>query len=375
MKDIHDKLRQLNYRLKQARVGVSINLRGNRLYLRATLPPKPGSERTSPYQQEISLGIYANQEGIKKVEAEAKKVGALLACREFSWEPYLRFEAPPEEKNIEELILEFEKDYFSKRVQTPTSESTFRGDYLKSYKLLPKNKTLTSGLVKETIMGTKPDTRTRKRTCIALNALCRFAGVELDFNIREFQGNYSPRSVNPKSIPKDDELRFWGEFISNPYWRWAYFMLFCYGLRNHELWLIDLDRFKTDRGAALYVGGGKTGPRFVYPLPQSGVEEYDLLNILLPRVSGKDHSTLGHRMTEYFRRLGIPFSPYTLRHAFARRCYEAGLDIDLTAKIMGNSIAVCSSSYRAFWGEEVYRKRYLSSLSTYDQQNMNKDDG
>ncbi len=80
---------QANQRLKSAKTGVTIEIMGRRLCLRGTLPPKPDSQKTKPYQQRLYLGIYANPAGIKKAEAEAKKVGGLLACKEFSWEPYL----------------------------------------------------------------------------------------------------------------------------------------------------------------------------------------------------------------------------------------------------------------------------------------------
>ncbi|MEH2114269.1 MAG: hypothetical protein V7K39_17460 [Nostoc sp.] len=59
------------------------------LSLRATLPPKPGSSKTKPYQQYLALGIYANPAGLQRVEAEAKIVGGLLARGEFDWSRYL----------------------------------------------------------------------------------------------------------------------------------------------------------------------------------------------------------------------------------------------------------------------------------------------
>ncbi len=73
---IAGRIEQANGRLKAANVGVAIEQSGNRLYLRATLPPKPGATRHEPYQQRISLssqGIRANPIGIKEAEAEARK--------------------------------------------------------------------------------------------------------------------------------------------------------------------------------------------------------------------------------------------------------------------------------------------------------------
>lgn len=363
--DSQSQVDRINTRLKAARTGVSIQLRKNRLFMRATLPPKPGSDKTKAHQQEIALGIYANDAGLKQAEAEAKKLGALLACREFDWSLYLK--QPPKPtlketvKTISQLVIEFEQDYFSRRQRNPKTETTFK-DYKKVLRRLPKDELLTSALVRQEILRTEPDTKTRKRTCMVLNSFCKFAGLDVGFNISDFAGNYSPKSVNPKSLPSDDEIKRWHNYISNQYWKWAYGMLACYGLRNHELWHLDLESFTHEEGRILYVLDGKTKERFVYPLPPSGVKDFNLLDIYLPKVKGKTNADLGHRMTEYFGDAGLPFSPYTLRHCYARRCYESGLDIELAAKMLGNSVAICSTSYRAFWGEDVYRRRYEEAL-------------
>ncbi len=42
---LEEKLKQVNTRLKIARIGVALFRKGKRLYLRATLPPKPGVDR------------------------------------------------------------------------------------------------------------------------------------------------------------------------------------------------------------------------------------------------------------------------------------------------------------------------------------------
>lgn len=52
-----ERIAQANGRLKSANVGLSILLRNSRLYLRGTLPPKPGSLKDKAFQQEIALGF------------------------------------------------------------------------------------------------------------------------------------------------------------------------------------------------------------------------------------------------------------------------------------------------------------------------------
>lgn len=85
-----EKLQQANVRLKTAKIGVAVFRKGNRLYLRATLPPKPGVERDRSYQQDVSLGIYASEEGVKRAELEAKTLGYQLAKGTFTWAEWLK---------------------------------------------------------------------------------------------------------------------------------------------------------------------------------------------------------------------------------------------------------------------------------------------
>ena len=97
--DIQGRLNQANGRLQAARVGVSIEAKGNRLYLRATFPPKPDSQQKKAFQQRLALGVHFNPAGVSLAEQEARKVGALLDCREFSWQPYLRHQS-----NLSQLL-------------------------------------------------------------------------------------------------------------------------------------------------------------------------------------------------------------------------------------------------------------------------------
>ncbi len=82
--DIQARLNQANGRLRAAKVGVTVEMKGNRLYLRATFPPKADSTKSSPFQQRLALGCHANPAGISFAEAEARKIGALLDCKQFS---------------------------------------------------------------------------------------------------------------------------------------------------------------------------------------------------------------------------------------------------------------------------------------------------
>ena len=110
--EIQGKLNQANGRLRAAKVGVIIEAKGDRLYLRATFPPKPDTQKTKPFQQRLALGFHANPTGIKQAELEARKVGAMLDCKEFSWQPYLKHELHKSKQLVSDWVAKFEQDYF-----------------------------------------------------------------------------------------------------------------------------------------------------------------------------------------------------------------------------------------------------------------------
>lgn len=78
-------LEAVNARLKAGCIGVSVLRRGDRLWLQATLPPKPGAKRNYDHQQQVPLGIYANPDGLKEAENHAIEMGALIARGTFRW--------------------------------------------------------------------------------------------------------------------------------------------------------------------------------------------------------------------------------------------------------------------------------------------------
>ncbi len=97
-----DKLEKLltaaNDRLKKGNCGIKIYKRGNKLSLRGTFPPKPGSEKTQSYQQYLSLGLYANAAGMQQAEKQGKKLSSQLALNEFEWKNWIDAEHPLEHR-------------------------------------------------------------------------------------------------------------------------------------------------------------------------------------------------------------------------------------------------------------------------------------
>jgi len=355
--DIKGKLNQANGRLRAAKVGVTIEQQGGKLCLRATLPPKPNSGKTKPHQQRISLGIGANPGGLKLAEAEARKVGALRDCGEFDWSEYL--EERPDPERIGDWVAKFEKDYFHRRQRTPKTETTWKTDYQAVFDKLP-NEPIGEGVLKAAALATAPDTKTRKRTVIALSKLADFAGIEHD--LKRLVGSYSPSQVQPRDIPGDELIARTFKGLPNGSWKWAYGVMATYGLRNHEVFYLDLSEFPLAR-----VEEGKTGKRLVYPLYPEWAKDWNLDQVDVPNCTGKTNRDLGQRVTKAFKRSSVPFSPYNLRHAWAVRSLEFGLDISLAAAQMGHSVQVHSQVYHHWLSEDVHRRAFEKQLANPDR--------
>lgn len=212
---------------------------------------------------------------------------------------------------------------------------------------------MSKDLLLEAILGTKPDTRTRKRYCLALGRLAEFAGIELD--AKRYRGKYTPTKVAPRDIPPDNKIAFQFSQIPNHSWRWAFGILATFGLRPHELFHLDLDKFE---GNILTVLDGKTGPRQVWAIYPEWVKAFNLHAVSVPNCTGKNNSDLGHRITNQFERYGIPFDPYDLRHAWAIRALEFGLDLSLAAQQMGHSVKVHTDIYHHWISERHHQRSY-----------------
>lgn len=350
---IDARLAQANGRLKAGKIGVAIEVRGDRLLLRATLPPRPGSSKTVPHQQRIAIGYHANPAGLRLAEQEARRIGSLLDAGQFSWDEFI---APTPPDTCADWIARYEADYFTRRKRTPATETTWETDYLKVFQALPQDQALTLEVCDRLIRTKSPDTRTRKRFVDVLARLCVFAGLEPNF--KNLRGSYSPLRVAPRSLPSDRDVAQYRETIPSSEWRRVYSLIAVYGLRPHEVFSLDLADFPLVR-----VGEEtKTGSRLIFPFYPEWAESWDLLGNL-PAVTGKNNVALGNRVNHAFSRYHIPFPPYHLRHCWAVRSLEFGLDISLAAAQMGHSVSVHSQIYHAWITEDIHARAYQVLLA------------
>lgn len=345
-----ERVKQANGRLRSAKVGVTIDQIGQRLYLKATLPPRPSSSRTIPHQQRIALGVLANPAGVSYAEKEARKVGALLACKEFSWEPYL---SPQNQQpsTIGDWVRRLENE-----LRQTVSEITWTTDYQNVFKKLDHSQPLTAETLRDAILKTQPNTKTRRRYCLTLTRLAQFAEVECDF--KPLQGNYSSKQVDPRQLPSDAAIAQGFYSIKNPGWRWVYGMIATFGLRGHEVFYLDTSDFEQGQTSIIRVLEGKTGRRLIWPFYPEWIDEFGLRQKQLPSVTGKKHSDFTMRVSKYLGKTDLTFTALDMRHCWAVRALEFGLDISLAAQQMGHSVKVHSETYHHWITADVHQRAF-----------------
>lgn len=345
-------LDEINNRLKAGRVGVRVEQRGEKLYLVATLPPKPDSGRLRDYQQRIALGINANSAGWKKAELEARRLGIQLTEGSFTWE------VRKERIEVEEAIELFRTRYFVERGHTPKTETTWESNYATWFRKLPDTE-LTGELLLQVIKTTGANTRARQLTCQAFKALATHFEIELD--VGRLRGSYGQKQVKPRNLPTDREIEQAVNLFGYDPYRWVYGMMAAYALRNHEVLLVDTEYLVETGICSVIEKGGlssKSRGGKIWPLYPHWVELFDLQNVRMPNINGKTNKENGQRIGRAFTRAEVPFHPYDLRHCWARRSIELGLDSRLAAQQMRHSHQVHTNTYNAWLSDADHAKAW-----------------
>ncbi len=356
---------KVNARLKAGKVGLVLELCRDRIALRGTLPPKPNSGKSKPYQQRIYLGYPFSQAGILQAEKDARSISAALIEKRFDWQDWSKSQqnssaTTPTKLPIGELIQQFEADYFNRRQRTAQSETTFELEYRAVFRHLPPDRELSLDVILQAITTTAPDTRMRVRYCQTLQALAKFYG--LDVNLKPYRGNYSARKVAPRNLPTDEQIVEAYHTIPNPAWQWVYGVLACLGLRPHEAFHLDLSQLPGAR-----VLQGKTGARIVYPIYPEWVELFKIAEVIKPNCHGKNNRDWGDRVSAAFNRYKLPFSPYDLRHAYAIRAMVTGVPDGVASQWMGHSLLVHNRTYQRWTKDNHHQQVYESVFGTTRQ--------
>lgn len=352
MDEIERRLQLANGRLLAGNVGVTLYVRGRReqwLYLRATMPPKPGSSHTRPFQQWLALRMRAQAGTIKEAELTARAVGLDLARGVFDWRKFSDWaEEEAEQRTIGHWLSEMERLWWATRDRSNTShQNTWRVGYATCTRSLVVGDELTEqGLIDWVIEHSEPGTRRRGHYVTCAQRLLKTAGMPNSATLKELGSGYSTKPVNPRDLPTDAAIVQVRDGIQDENWRWIFSVLATYGLRPHEVAGLDWSQFPTVRTH----DRTKTGKRAIEPL----YPEWAAWCETVPAIEwGTNNEKNGARITQWFKH-HIGWSAYNLRHAYVRRCVEFGLPVDLAARLLGHDQALHIRTYQAWIGEAVH---------------------
>lgn len=346
---IDKRIEQANGRLKAAKIGLRIVRRrgGKRLSLRGTFPPKPGTGQTKSSGQWLSLKVNATWEGVAQAEQEAKRIGGLLALGRFDWSEFIEEKA--EVEVIGDLLEKLKKQKLEVDAIAP---GTWKQEYEAVFNGV-LDQPIAESLLEEIVLGTNPNTRTRRRKAIACACLADLAGLNGD-KFRRMTGKYSIKLLTPRDLPEDEQIVRWWHQIYQESKEWAYVfgLMAVYGLRNHETFFSDLGEYPL-----LWVSRGKTGERYVYPFYPEWADEFKLKDGILPNVNRKDNQGYGQAVTKGLQKFLPGLLPYNLRHCWAVRTIGA-IDQTLAAAQMGHAVSVHNEIYQHWIKRDTHQKAF-----------------
>jgi integrase len=325
-----DSLAVVNERLKGAGIRLKVAVRGRKLSLRGTLPPKPGESKAK--QTYLTLGLDDTPYGLKMAELKAHEVWAQLGQGTFQWQDWIDADMD----TCESWIERYKRHWFAINGDTPTTQRKWqRQEWQMGLRWLPSNEKVSAQVLSDTVISRPPDSRARQLCVQVLNRFAKFAQVQIDLN--QYRGKYK-RHTNALEIPSDEEIARLRETIKNSQWRLVYTRMAIYGLRDHECWFCEIN---PEPPYDCRVLEGKTGPRDgVMPFYPEWAERWKPWEGSLPKVTDTvgDRAIYGERTARAFKRHAIPFTPYTLRHAW---CIRASVvfkqPIPVSAAMAGHS--------------------------------------
>jgi integrase len=349
-----------NQRLASANIRVVIQERGahRRLCLRATFPPKPGEEERGWHQQRLNLEVDASPEAIARAEDQAKIIGGQLNMKQFAWTDWI--DCPVLGNSCWERVMELETHYWRSDPDrtNPKKIETWRVAYASVMKSLPMETELTPKLLERWIEENSPATRRREHYVTCANRLCEMAGIKHDFSW--LLSGIGTAPINPRRLPSEKRLIEMFESVRGGQHGWIVGMMIAYGLRNHELFDLDLTDFPEITTAATT----KTGSRIAIPFLPEGIspEAWGLDQRQWPDKGplydpSYSNSRMGRYICGVFTRKFDDVTAYDCRHCFARRLKDNNLDAWDAAKLMGHSERTHVKRYQAWFGGRYHIDR------------------
>jgi integrase len=351
----------LNQRLRSARLRVRVEVMNEALYLRGVIPGSGGEWR----QRRIPLGLKFAGGNLIAAEVKAKDLAGDLAAAAAGMGSFplakwgLLLSTPEDSETV---------GFWADRLIAQAAAEGLAPSSIKDYRRALGRLDRSAALSNELLLAAMADPwlvehpRTQLLCCQKFGQLARLAGLSVDLS--RHRGGYSPASLTERVIPDRDRVFEVWRSIPHPGWRWVLGAIVVFGLRNHEVFYLDLANLM-DGGYSAFVVEGKTGPHTAWAMSPEDVDRFELRSApCLPRVTFASHDQAGARVSKYLSRERLGgFTPYDLRHLWA---IETGigpnaLPLPLAAKAQGHSQRVHETTYQRWTSPEIQRGAYESA--------------
>ena len=329
----------------------------NTLRIRGKLPDDLGTTRRDT---QISTGFPLDLGGIVAAAQMCRKVNSEVNGETFIRKSYRKKRGCPT-KLLDVALTRFTRAYLRKDGRNAYSRfSSLRviTGFSQRLREVHRKTGLELGvhLLVET-MKTYPRNTASSRNCGAyLKQLAKQENIKIPDELWDrVKSTYSNRIVEKKDIPTDEVIVENWKMLRGKNQRWAnvYALMAAYGLRNCEVFFLDLGGLEAGESDIVKVLKGKTGPRSMRPLPVDWACSLALMGkrIELPRVvTDRPLQRIGAYVSKQFKYYEIPFTPYILRHAYAVRSIGK-VDLRIITKAMGHSIETHTKVYHNFLNE------------------------
>jgi len=314
----------------------SVNAQRGRLYLLAKVPRRDG--RPGLTQQRIALRLDDTPVNRRVAAKQLATLEQQLEGGTFEW-AYWNDDAAGG-LTWREAIARLHR---ARVVLGRTSASTWEVNYMGRLRQIPPGSTCDTASMAAALERYDRSTCSYKELFYLLRHLARLVAVP-------FPEVPLPTYAQAElvAVPTDAEIVAWVEGAGPAAWYFG--MMATYGLRPHEIEGATMG----ERDYCQVADATKTGFRTVVPVPREWVERFALRDRRLrPTLQGAAHDRpdmVAKWLSKELKRLGLPWRPYALRHAFAGRLWRTGgsrLDIYTASRLMGHSAAQHARTYRA----------------------------
>ena len=376
---LETQLETVNSRLKEAKRRVRVVIPSKRhrtLHLRATLPAQRNEVQGPPKRRYIKLSVGYTAQGIEEAERLAIALNQDIIDwrngRLFDWDRWMKPEGrrrSDEVPSFADCIQKLKVQWFEERREHHRPQTvrrywqTDRGSYFRKLDLQsPYN----LGHMRDVVVAPPLNSSSRKKMAFACRALAKLMGEPFDVveEFAELGRGYGKKQLNPRDIPSDQQILRDIERIEDE-WKWAFRVLYLYGLRPHELWgceVLENSLLRVDDDT-------KTGLRIA--MPRAGqkekVQEWNLLGNQLPERFGVDaevpQQTISNQLTKIRRKAQIDWPNYSLRHAWAISSIKAGINIRLASQSLGHTVSEHETTYIHWISEQEMLDQMIQVVS------------